>query len=103
MSENGIENIGIGASLTFGRTFKVHKYGIVADNLNILPANFYVLISAEKSEKAAFAEYYDTAYLCGRRVKFYIIDKSYSAAGFDADYFFASYIAEMAHHSITVR
>ena len=79
------------------------KYRILAYYLNIRPIYENIVFSAEKSEKSAFAEYYDTAYLCGRRVKFYIIDKSYSAAGFDADYFFASYIAEMAHHSITVR
>lgn len=51
MAEKGIENIGIGAPLTFRGTVKIHKYGIVADNLNILPTDFYVLTSAEKPEE----------------------------------------------------
>ena len=76
-----------------------YKYRILSDYLNIRPVDEYIFLPAENTEATAFPVNDDTAYLRSAGIYFNIIDKADPAAWFYADYLFASYVAEMAHHN----
>jgi hypothetical protein len=81
------------------RKIASYKYRILSDYLNIRPVDEYIFLPAENTEATAFAVNDDTAYLRIAEIYFNIIDKSDPAARFYADYLFASYVTEMAHHN----
>ena len=60
------------------------NYGILTDNLNILPAYFYILISAQKPEAFASAPYYHRYKTATAGVNFHITHTAESAACFSA-------------------
>ena len=81
------------------RKIASYKYCILSDYLNIRPVDEYIFLPAENTEATAFAVNDDTADLRRAGVNLNIIDKAYTTARFYADNFFASYVAEMAHHN----
>jgi hypothetical protein len=81
------------------RKIASYKYRILSDYLNIRPVDEYIFLPAENAEATAFAVNDDTADLRRAGVNLNIIDKAYTTARFYADYLFASYVAEMAHHN----
>ena len=81
--------------------FTADNNRIFTYNLNIFPADPYILISAHKSQASAFApdDHRDKTAAAG--VDFNVADIAEPATGFGTDYFFISEIRNTAVHAIT--
>ena len=78
-----------------------NENGVVADNVNILPANSYPFSSSANVEIPRFAENNQSNYSSATRINFNVADKTYSATVGFVDNFFASQFGYTAIHSIT--
>ena len=78
-----------------------NNYGVLAYYLYILPADFYILVSAHKSEASAFAPYYHRHKTATAGVNFNIAHTAESATRPGADNLFVAQIRNTAVHFIT--
>ena len=70
--------------------FTANYYRIITDYLNILPADFYVVICRQEAEAFPFAPYYDRNDTACAGVNFNVAYHAESATGFSINHFFVS-------------
>ena len=78
-----------------------NNYGVLAYYLYILPADFYILVSAHKSEASAFAPYYHRHKIAAAGVNFNIADTAETATCFCTYDLLITQVGYTAVHFIT--
>jgi hypothetical protein len=78
-----------------------NNYGVLAYYLYILPADFYILISAHKPEAPAFAPYYHRHKTAAASINFNIANTTESATCSGTNDLFIAQISNTAVHFIT--
>ena len=79
--------------------FTAHKYRVLADYLDVAPADVDIVLSSEQSEQLRFPEYHDPAYLRCRRVEFHVVRVSHFYPAFYVYYLLVSDVVKCTEHT----